>query len=374
MATVVAGESSLRRTSLYEAHRAAGARMVPFAGWEMPAQYLGVTEEHLAVRSRVGVFDVSHMGEVRVEGPGALAAVQRLITNDAGRLAVGQGLYTPMCTPSGGIVDDVTVFRVADQVYLVVVNAARRAADLAWIQAHVREIPGATVHDVSDEIALLALQGPGAAALLERLSLGVASLRRFHLRDGVGIAGVRTTVMRTGYTGEDGFEIAVAWDAAPTVWAVLVEAGGADGLQPAGLGARDTLRLEAAFMLYGNDIDEATTPLEAPLGWTVKFDKGDFNGKDALLRQRTQGVARRLVGFEGEERAIPRQHCGIYAAGERVGEVTSGTFAPFLRRPIALGYVPMPFSDVGTAVGIDVRGRSTRAHVVRLPFYRRPMR
>jgi aminomethyltransferase len=318
---------------------------------------------------RAGLIDVSHMGEVRVEGPYALDAVQRLLTNDASRLAVGQGLYSPMCLPTGGIVDDLTAFRVADQTYLLVVNAATRAKDVAWIREHAGR---AVVRDISDETALVALQGPAAAAILEGAGGGgAAGLPFFHIADGIAVGGVRCGVSRTGYTGEDGFEIACAWDGAPAVWAALMEAGEPHGLVPAGLGARDTLSLEAGLMLYGNDIDETTTPLEAPLGWTVKLDKADFIGRDALLRQKTQGVTRRLVGFEVAERAIPRQHYALLADGRPIGEVTSGTFSPTLRRPIGMGYVPMALTARGTPLQVDVRGRPVPATVVRLPFYRR---
>jgi len=362
---------TLRRTSLYDAHVAAGARMVPFAGWEMPVQYAGVTEEHLAVRTHAGMFDVSHMGEVQVEGPDALAVVQRTITNDAGRLGVGQGLYSPMCTPSGGIVDDVTVFRTGDRAYLFVVNASTRGKDVAWIRTHA-ERRDVSVRDVSDDTALLALQGPRAAGILtDATGVDLSGVAPFNLLDGVVIGGIAARVFHTGYTGEDGFEIACPWDTAPRVWTTLLEAGRGAGAQPVGLGARDTLRLEAAFMLYGNDIDETTTPLEAPLAWTVKFEKGDFSGRDALLHQRTAGVSRRLVGFDVTDRAIPRQHCPIESGGQVVGEVTSGSFAPFLKRPLGMGYVPSALSAAGTPIRIDVRGKPAAAVVAKLPFYRR---
>jgi len=361
---------AFRRTSLFDAHLAAGARMVPFAGWEMPVQYTGVSDEHLAVRTRVGIFDVSHMGEVLIEGTDALRTVQRLITNDAARLADGRGLYTPMCTPSGGIVDDIVVSREDERRYLCIVNAATHEGDLAWIRTH----PGtATVRDVSDETALLSLQGPKAQAVLETAtSIDLAPLARFQWRAAVPVGGVRTTVSRTGYTGEDGFEIACPWEAAPAVWDAVVAAGKPFGIMPVGLGARDTLRLEAGLMLYGNDISEDTTPLEAPLVWTVKFDKAEFNGRAALLQQRADGPRRRLVGFQVAERAIPRQHCRIHAGDRPIGEVTSGTFSPLLRRPIGMGYVPTEYSAVGTDVAIEVRERMVPAQVVRLPFYRRP--
>ncbi len=364
--------AALRRSSLYEAHRAAGGRMVAFAGWEMPVQYAGLVEEHLAVRTRVGLFDVSHMGEVLIEGPRALEAVQRLITNDARRLAVGQGLYTPMCNPAGGVIDDLTLFRTAEQEYLFIVNAGTHAKDLSWIQGHAAP---AVVRDLSDGVALLALQGPMAEAVLAVASgTGLAALPPFHRIEGIRVGGVPVAVTRTGYTGEDGFEIASGWDAALRVWEALTEAGRPHGLVPVGLGARDTLRLEAGMMLYGQDIDETTSPLEAPLAWTVKFDKEEFIGKPALERQRREGVARRLVGFEADGRAIPRHGCAIFVAGERAGAVTSGTFSPSLRRPIGMGYVPRGTSALGVGLQIEVRGAPVPSRVVKLPFYRRAQR
>lgn len=363
---------SLRRTALYDVHVAAGARMVSFAGWAMPVQYAGVTEEHQAVRTHAGLFDVSHMGEVVIEGAAALAAVQRVITNDAARLAVGGGLYTPMCTPAGGIIDDIVVFRTAEQRYLCVVNAATREKDVAWMQASAGD---AAVRDVSDETALLALQGPRAAAVLAAASgTDLVALGRFQWRTGLEIAGASATVSRTGYTGEDGFEIACHWGAAPAVWDALIAAGRPFGLVPVGLAARDTLRLEAGLMLYGSDISEDTTPLEAPLAWTVKFDKGEFIGRAALLAQRAAGPRRRLVGFEIADRAIARQHCRVQVGGHEVGEVTSGTFAPTLGRPIGMAYVSTEYAAAGTELGVVVRDRLVPARVVRLPFYRRPGR
>jgi aminomethyltransferase len=295
-----------------------------------------------------------------------------VITNDAARLTIGQGLYSPMCTPSGGIVDDVTVFRTADRAYLFVVNASTRAKDVTWINTHA-EGRAAVVRDVSDETALLALQGPRAAGILaDAAGVDLSGLAPFHFRDRVVIGGATTRVFHTGYTGEDGFEIACPWDNAPSVWTALLAAGRVHDTQPVGLGARDTLRLEAALMLYGNDIDETTSPLEAPLAWTVKFEKGDFTGRDVLLRQRTDGLARRLAGFEVTERAIPRQHCPIFEAGGHVvGEVTSGSFAPFLKRPLGMGYVPSALSVAGTPIRIEIRGKPAAASVVKLPFYRR---
>jgi aminomethyltransferase len=362
-------DAPLRRTSLYEAHRAAGGRLVPFAGWELPVQYAGIAEEHRAVRSAAGLFDVSHMGEVVVEGADALAAVQRLITNDAGRLAVGAGLYTPMCTPAAGIVDDITVFRTGERRYYLVVNAGTRAKDVAWIRAHAGT---ATVRDVSEETALLALQGPRAEAILAALTgRDLSGLRAFHLVDEIPLAGVRATISRTGYTGEDGFEIACPWQEAPRAWQAILEAGKPHGIVPAGLGARDTLRLEAGFMLYGNDIDETTSPLEAPLAFTVKLDKPDFIGRDILAKQKADGVTRRLMALQPDGRAIPRHGCQILIDGRSAGAVTSGTFSPTLQRAIAMGYLPAAEANPGTMVQIEVRGAHIPAAVAKLPFYRR---
>jgi len=360
----------LKRTSLYALHVRSGGRMVEFGGWEMPVQYAGILEEHRAVRSAAGLFDVSHMGEVEIEGPGALESVQRIITNDAGRLAVGAGLYTPMCQPGGGIIDDLTVFRLADRRYFLIVNAATTAKDFAWIRDHTTN---ARARDRSPEFGLLALQGPLAQDTLGRVArVPLSSLQFFHIMDNVEVAGVRgCLISRTGYTGEDGFEVAMPWDAAPSVWEAIMESGRRDGLVAVGLGARDTLRLEAGLMLYGNDIDETTTPLEAPFGWTVKLDKGEFIGRDALVAQKQQGVRRKLVGFEMLERAVPRHGYGLLVNGVKTGQVTSGTFGPWVNKSIGMGYVAAEFARPGTELGVEIRGKPARAAVVKLPFYKR---
>src|SRR2546428_9936376 len=280
----------LKRTSLYDVHRAAGARIVEFGGWEMPVQYAGIVQEHHAVRTAAGLFDVSHMGEVEIFGPGALESVQRLITNDASRLPRGQALYSPMCLPSGGIIDDLTVFRLHSDRFLLVVNAARTERDFLWIAEHTR---AATARNRSAELALLALQGPKAETILGRLTgADLTQLTSFHLAEGMEVARLACLVARTGYTGENGFEIACEWDAAPVLWRALVDTGRPDGLVPAGLGARGTLRLGAGFMLYGDDIAETTTPLGGPLGWTGKFKKGEFFGPGGRLGQKERGVGR----------------------------------------------------------------------------------
>ena len=360
----------LKRTSLYPRHVQSGARLVGFGGWEMPVQYAGIVEEHRAVRTAAGLFDVSHMGEVEVEGPGALASVQRLITNDAARLMLGGGLYSPMCLPTGGIVDDLTVFRLSEQRFFFVVNASTADKDFAWIREHTTH---ATARNRSAEFALLALQGPKAAAVLARVTrINLGELRYFHMRDGVEVAGMRSCfVSRTGYTGEDGFEVGCPWDAAPRIWDALMEAGGGHGLVPIGLGARDTLRLEAGYMLYGNDIDETTTALEAPLGWTVKLDKGDFIGRDVLVRQKQTGVARKLVGFEMLQRAIPRHGYPLLSGAARIGHVTSGTFGPWVNKSLGMGYVTPEHTRQGDRIAVEIRGRPVQAAVVKLPFYKR---
>src|SRR2546426_12701067 len=284
----------LKRTSLYDVHRAAGAGIVELGGWEMPVQSAGTVEEPHAVRTAAGLFDVSHMGEVEIFGPGALESVQRLVTTDASRLTPGGGLYSPMCLPLGGIIDDLTVFRLHSDRFLLVVNAARTERDFLWIAEHTR---AATARNRSAELALLALQGPKAETILGRITgADLTQLTYFHLAEGMEVAGLACLVARTGYTGENGFEIACEWDAAPVLWYALVDTGSPDGLVPAGLGARATPRPEAGDMLYGDDIDETTTPLEAPLGWTVKGEKGEFLGREALVAQKERSAVRKLVG------------------------------------------------------------------------------
>jgi aminomethyltransferase len=362
-------DETLRRTPLYAVHRAAGARMVPFGGWEMPVQYSSILDEHRAVRTRAGLFDVSHMGEVELLGPGALALVQRLVTNDVERLAPDQALYSPMCTPEGGIIDDLLVYRMGDRLMLVV-NAANTAEDLAWIREHAGG--DVQVVDRSMEIALLALQGPRAQEILQRLtSVTLSSLRYYWFRQDIEVAGRRGVVSRTGYTGEDGFEIYVDARDAVHVWNALFDAGRPSGLLPAGLGARDTLRLEAGYLLHGNDMDKTTTPLEAGLGWTVKLGKGEFIGADVLASQKEAGIARRLIGFTLAERAIARHGFPIRRDGANIGRVTSGSFGPTVEKSIGLGYVPPRDAAPGEPIAVEIRGRAAPGVVTKLPFYTR---
>jgi aminomethyltransferase len=351
--------------------------MVEFGGWDMPLQYQGIVAEHRAVRSAVGLFDVSHMGEVSLRGPGAGAAVQRLITNDATKLEDGGALYTLICMPSGGIVDDCIVYRRASDDYMIIVNASNTDKDLAWMREHAGRGPGAPeIADESEQTGLIAVQGPAAVALCDRLAdADLASVPRFHFAR-CQVAGVPSLVARTGYTGEDGFELACPADRAPDLWSALLAEGAADGVQPIGLGARDTLRLEARLCLYGNDIDDTTTPLEAGLGWAVKLDAGDFIGRDALVRQKADGVKRSLVGFRIDGRGIARHGYPIVDRGRApdeqvVGQVTSGTTGITVGAAIGMGYVPVSHAAAGSALTVDCRGKDVTAHVVKGPFYQR---
>jgi aminomethyltransferase len=357
----------LKRTPLRDAHVKAGARMVPFGGWEMPVQYTGIVEEHRAVRRAVGLFDISHMGEFEIAGPEALAAVQRLTTNDASPLATGQVQYTLLCYPDGGIVDDLTIYRLGDDRFMLTVNAANIDKDWSWVTEHGGG--PARWRNVSEETALLAVQGPKAEALVERLAdCDVTRVLYYHFTRGT-VAGVPALISRTGYTGEDGFELYIAAARAEDLWHALLEAGRADGIQPVGLGARDTLRLEMRFALYGNDIDATTNPLEAGLGWVVKPAKGDFIGRSAIEALRTQGVTRKLVGFEMVEPSVPRHGYRLLKEGAPVGVVTSGSFGPAVERYIGMGYVPPALSAVGSELDVEIRGTPQRARVVRTPFY-----
>jgi len=361
---------SLRETSLADEHRSLGARLVPFAGWLMPVQYAGNKKKHEAVRSRAGLFDVSHMGEILVEGPRALSEVDRLVTNDVSKLAVGSALYTVCCNEAGFILDDLIVYRLEDEKVLVVCNASNREKIVTHFSRNLSlQTPW---NDVSDAWALLALQGPNAVAVLK--SLGATSelteLPSFHVTRAT-LAGVELWVARTGYTGEDGFELFCASDDAVELWRAILAAGKPHGLEPVGLGARDTLRLEAKLMLYGNDISEETHPFEAGLGWVVKLDAGDFIGRDALRAIKAAGLQRKLVGFEMTGRGIARHGYAIVANGKPVGEVTSGSPGPTVGRNIGLGYVPLALAKVGTGLGIEVRGKVIDAVVVTTPFYKR---
>jgi glycine cleavage system T protein (aminomethyltransferase) len=361
----------LKKTPLHARHRAAGGRMVPFGGWEMPVEYSGIVAEHMAVRERAGLFDVSHMGEIEIAGKDALAAVQRISCNDASRLQVGQAQYSGLLTPEGTFVDDLLVYRLAAAHFLLVVNASNTSHDYAHIAEHIRAAGDAVAVDVSSRYALVALQGPRALEILQSLTgVDLAAIKYYWFAHGE-VASVRSTISRTGYTGEDGFEILIPSQSADRLWIAILEAGRADDLIPCGLGARDTLRLEASMRLHGNDIDETTTPLEAGLGSIVGWNKADFVGADALRRQKADGVSRKLVGFEMLERGIARHGYDLYAGDSKAGVVTSGTMTPYLKKAIGMAYVPASLAAPGREFDVDIRGRRTRATVVPMPFYKR---
>ncbi len=360
----------MRQTALHAEHVRLGAKLVDFSGYEMPLAYEGILVEHRAVRERVGLFDVSHMGEFRVSGPGGAAFVDAMLTNRISSLAPGGALYTPMCNEEGGTVDDLIVYRHAPDDFLMVVNAANIAKDFAWLEA--RCPTGVTLEDVSDETGLVAVQGPGAAELLDRVGAHQAPLiARYNFASDT-VCGSQATVARLGYTGEDGFEVMVAAQDAPVVWRGLLEAGESLGARPAGLGARDTLRFEVCYCLYGHELTESVSPLEAGIGWTVKLKGRDFIGAQALRRQKSTGIPRRLVGLTMLGRRVPRQGAAVKRDGQVLGQVTSGMFAPSLDKPAALALVREPAVKVGDTVQIDLRGRQYDAKVVDTPFYRRP--
>ena len=366
-----ATDSNLSETPLAAQHRALGARMVPFSGWEMPLEYSGIADEHLAVRTAAGLFDVSHMGEIEIAGNDALEAVQRIASNDAESLEVGQAHYSALTTHEGTFVDDLLVYRLADTHFMLVVNASNVQKDFTWIKQELSSIGDAVAVNSSNRYALLALQGPRAKDVLQPLTgVDLDSIRYYSFASGE-VASVRATISRTGYTGEDGFELFVSPQMAGRVWEAVLEAGAPFSLKPAGLGARDTLRLEASMRLYGNDIDETTTLLEAGLGWVIGWSKATFNGKDALSRQKSEGVARKLVGFELVDPGIARQGHEVFIGDAKSGHVTSGTLTPFLKKAIGMAYVPVVASKPGTALTIDVRGRRIEARVVKMPFYNR---
>ncbi|HET9179613.1 MAG TPA: glycine cleavage system aminomethyltransferase GcvT [Terriglobia bacterium] len=363
-------ESGPKRTALYSVHKAAGARMTEFGGWEMPIEYSGIAQEHLAVRTRAGLFDVSHMGEITVRGPKALAFLQSITCNDVARLSDRQAQYSALMLPNGCAIDDCVVHRTGENDYFICVNAANTDKDFKWLVEH--NSAGAELENVSSRYSQLAVQGPRAAAILSKVTgLDLAPIRTYWFSP-AECCGVEGILARTGYTGEDGFEFYFSPEHSVHVWNALLEAGKDDGLQPAGLGARNTLRLEAGYALYGHELDEDTTLLEANLGWICKLEKGEFLGRDELLKQRQEGVRKRLVGFEMAEPGIARDGYPVWIDGEKAGLVTSGSPAPFLKKNIGLAYVPPEAAQPGYEITIEIRQRQARARQVILPFYRRP--
>ena len=362
--------SSLKRTPLYDEHRALGARMVEFSGWEMPVQYGSILEEHRAVRSMAGLFDVSHMGEFGVEGLDELADLQHLVPNDVSKLTIHQALYTQLCLPDAGTIDDLLVYRLGENQYMTVVNAGNIDRDFAWAEQQIGNFD-VRLTNRSYETGLLALQGPFAEYILQNLTeVDLYAIRYYHCNTGK-VDGIDCIISRTGYTGEDGFELYCSSDHVVKLWRAVLASVREHGILPAGLGARDTLRLEAGYCLYGHELDETSNPLEAGLGWTVKLNKGQFIGHDALANIKEQGLKRKLIGIEMVERGVPRGGYAIYANGRQIGALTSGAPSPILNKNIGMGYVEAAYAVPGAPVSIDIRGKQTAAQIVALPFYKR---
>lgn len=361
-----------KKTPLYEEHLKLGAKMVPFAGFEMPVQYSGVVDEHNAVRNQAGLFDVSHMGEFEFKGKEALPFLNYLTVNDVSRLEDGKAQYSLLCQEQGGIVDDILVYRFQKDHYLMVINAANIEKDWNWVQKNRKNFQNVDIQNVSDEIALLAFQGPHAIDWIKTLTdLPIEKQKSFHFLVGTVAKQENCIVARTGYTGEDGVEIFCRAKQATPLWRAILQSGATEGAKPTGLGARDTLRLEARLSLYGHEITEETNPLEAGLGWVVKLDKENFIGKKALEEIRAKGLNRKLIGFKMIDKGIPREGYRLFANHQEVGFVTSGTYSPTLQQAIGLGYLPVALSNIGTKFSIDIRGKQKLAEVVSVPFYKR---
>ncbi len=361
-----------KRTPLYDWHVGHGGRMVEFGGWELPVQYdAGIVAEHLQVRAKAGLFDVSHMGKIMVSGPGAKPLVQWLITNDVDRYGPGQALYSPMCWPSGGVVDDLLVYPLGPEQFLLVVNAANTDKDLDWISQEAQRYDSVAVENITASYAQAALQGPLAASILQRLTdFPLESLGSYEFADGVEVAGISCLVSRTGYTGEDGFEIYLPAGQGEQFWEALVAAAKPGELLPCGLGARDTLRFEARMPLYGQELDDETTPLEAGLGRFVRLDKPAFSGREALQAEKAGGLRKKLAGFRMVDRGIARHGYRVFHDGQPVGIVTSGSFAPSVGQNLGLAYLPPALTELGTTVYVEVRGKPLAAEIIRTPFYR----
>jgi aminomethyltransferase len=375
VSNLTATASQLKRTPLNSAHRQMGGRMVDFGGWDMPVQYpAGTIEEHLRTRTHAGLFDVSHMGEIDVRGTDAIAFVNRITSNDVRKLVDGQAHYTALTTPQGTVIDDLLVYRLAADHLLLVVNASTTNKDWDWIKSN-HSGESVELSNVSSDYCQLALQGPDAESILQKLTeVPLAEIKYYHFTPG-RVDGVEGIISRTGYTGEDGFEVYAPSDRGEELWNKILDAGqtgSPTGVLPCGLAARNTLRLEAGMALYGNELDETTTLLEANLGWICKLDKGDFIGREPLARQKEEGVKRKLCGFEVTDRGIARDHQNIMIEGQQVGVVTSGSPAPFLKKNIGFAYLPVEYANAGQEIQIDVRGKLVGARVVKVPFYKRP--
>jgi aminomethyltransferase len=359
----------MKRTSLYGAHRRAGAKMVEFAGWEMPVQYRGVIDEHVAVRTRAGLFDVSHMGEIEIRGPDALELCQKISVKDVSRIKLQQAQYNLLMNEKGGVVDDVIFYKIEPNHFLICVNAANSDKDFAWIQKQAEG--NVELENASTRYAQLALQGPLAEKILQPVtSLRLDAIKPFFFASG-DVSSIRCLVARTGYTGEDGFELYCDTAEAERLWNALLKSGEPMELEPAGLGARDTLRLEKAYPLYGHELDDTTTPLEAGLEWVMKLEKGPFVGREVLLKQKEEGIRRKLVGLELLEPGIARSEYPLSKNGRSIGRVTSGTKSPTLGKAIALAYVAIEEALPDNTIEVEIRGRKALAKIVPLPFYRR---
>ncbi|VAX27613.1 Aminomethyltransferase (glycine cleavage system T protein) [hydrothermal vent metagenome] len=362
----------MKKTPLYEMHVKHGAKQVPFSGWEMPLSYSGVTDEHSAVRNAAGLFDVSHMGRFELSGPGTDDFLDQMIPSALRKIPRGGAFYSMLLNDAGGIIDDIYLYKRGLDRYLMIVNASNRAKALKWLTKHLPE-NGPTLDDVTEKTALIALQGPLSWDILQRImpfSKTEIALRKFAEVELVPVRGAKVLIARTGYTGEKGYEIVIPAERAVEVWEALIDAGSTFGLKPAGLGARDTLRLEMGYPLYGQEMDEKTTPIEASLSQFVDFEK-DFIGKERLLEQKAEGVPRKLIGFELLARGIPRAGHLIYSDQKEVGKVSSGNYAPSLKKGIGMGYVDVAYSEPGSELLVDIRGKATAVSVVKKPFYRK---
>ena len=363
---------TLKKTPLNEVHRTLGGKMVDFGGWDMPVQYkAGVIEEHMATRTRAGLFDVSHMGEIWVEGRDAIPFVNRITTNDVTKLVDGQAHYSTLTNENGGVVDDLLVYRFNDEKLLLVVNASTTDKDWDWITSHKGEDDDVALTNASVSYCQIAIQGPNAIGILQRLTdTNLDEIKYYHFTIG-HVDGVESIISRTGYTGEDGFEVYAPAENAQQLWEKMLETGAEEGILPCGLAARNTLRLESAMSLYGHELGDDITPLEANLGWITKLQKGDFVGRDKIAELKEKGIKRKLVGFEMREPGIARDGYDVYVEDNKVGTVTSGSPAPFLKKNIGLAFVPPEFANVGQELRIDVRGKRLTAEVVPTPFYKR---
>jgi len=374
----VIDKMKLKQTPLFPIYAQYGAKTIDFGGWDLPVHFAGIQKEHDAVRNQAGLFDVSHMGEVRVTGSGALNFLQKITTNDVSKLAVNQAQYSLMCYPDGGVVDDLLVYKLAENHYMLVINASNMDKDFAWMQQQapkrVNEDAARDVvlENISDATALLALQGPLAEQILQRLATeDLSKLESYHFKPDVYVAGVKALVSRTGYTGEDGFELYIRSGDAVQLWERLLAEGAAEGLIPAGLGARDTLRFEARLPLYGQELSATITPVEAGVGFFVKLDKGDFIGRDVVAQQKLRGAPRKLVGVEMIDRGIPRSHYPVYSGERLIGEITTGTQSPTYKTSIGLALIESAYAALGTELQVEIRGKKLLAKVVKTPFYKR---